>query len=140
MPRLPTKMKQFCDEQKLLRLAYVDGDGYPHVMPVWFVRMGDDFAIGTQNSSAKWQSMQRNPKVAWVIDAGTSTRNYRGVSFSGTAEQITDKRLHRRAFSALGMKYYGSTEHREFLQLFADPSSILIRLRPERFFFWDHTS
>ena len=128
-----------CEEQKLLRLACVDDQGYPRVMPLWFVRVGDDFAFGTGASSAKSQFIQANPKVGWVIDGGTRASNYNGVSFWGTAEKITDQRLHRRAFRALGMKYFGSTEHRTFLQLYDAPETILIRLRPERFFLWDYS-
>jgi len=140
MPRLPLKIKQFCEQQKILRLAYVDADGYPRVMPLWFVRMGNDFVVGTGISSAKWRSIEPNPKVGWVIDGGTRASNYKGVSFWGTAEKVTDNRLHRRAFRALGMKYFGSTKHRTFRQLYANPETILIRLRSEQFFFWDYSA
>lgn len=139
MARLPTKMKRFCDEQKLLRLAYVDQQGYPRVMPLWFVRLGEQFIVGTEASSVKWRHLRRRSKVGWVIDGGTQAEGYLGVSFWGTAEPVTDRRLHRRAFRALGMKYFGSTDHPTFLELYAQPESILIRLAPRRFFTWDYT-
>lgn len=139
MTKLPVKMRQFCEEQKLLRLAYLNRDGYPQVIPLWYVALGNDFVVGTGLSSAKWRFMQQQAKVGWVIDGGTRASNYKGVSFWGTVEPVADPRFYRRAFRALGMKYFGSTEHRTFRQLYATPETILIRLRPERFFFWDYS-
>jgi hypothetical protein len=80
--------------------------------------------------------------VGWVIDGGTSAKNYKGVSFWGTAEQVTDKRLHRRAYRALGEKYFGSAESRAFREIYGEldePGTVFLRLRPERFFFWDYS-
>jgi nitroimidazol reductase NimA-like FMN-containing flavoprotein (pyridoxamine 5'-phosphate oxidase superfamily) len=137
MAKLPAKMKRFCDEQEILRLACVDRSGYPRVWPVWYIRLGDDFIAGTGGDSAKWRLMKKNPKVGWVIDAGDDATSYRGVSFWGSVEEVADKRTWNRAFRALGTKYYGSPEDPDFLALF-QPGTVIFRLKPESCFFWDN--
>jgi nitroimidazol reductase NimA-like FMN-containing flavoprotein (pyridoxamine 5'-phosphate oxidase superfamily) len=134
------KLRQFCEGQDLLRLAYVDDEGYPRVVPLYFIRMGDHFIISTWAHSAKWRFIQQRSKVGWVIDAGTYATNYRGVTFWGVLEKVTDQRVYRRAFLAFAMKYFGSTEHPTFLRLFASPGCIFLKLKPERFYSWDNAS
>lgn len=136
MTRLPMKMKQFCQTQKLLRLSYLDGKGYPRVVPVWFISRGNDFILGTEDFSAKWRSIRKSPNVGWVIDDGTTVKSYKGVSFWGTAKPMTDHRVQRQTFRAVGMKYFDSTEHPTLIELFGQPHSIFIRLKPEHFFCW----
>ncbi len=140
MVRLPMKLRKFCESQDLIRLAFVDSRGYPRVVPAYFIPMAGSFVLGTWGYSAKWQFIQKNPKVGWVIDGGANSYDYRGVSFWGSAEKVEDPRLCRRAFLALSMKYFGSAEHPRSLQLFAGPGCIFIRLRPERFYSWDNAS
>jgi nitroimidazol reductase NimA-like FMN-containing flavoprotein (pyridoxamine 5'-phosphate oxidase superfamily) len=139
MAKFPAKMKQFCDEQQILRLACIDGQGYPHVIPVWYVRMGNDFIVGTDRNSTKWQLMKVNPKVGWVIDTGSDVSSYKGASFRGTVEEVTDKRTWNQAFRAIGTKYYGSPEDPDFLELFGGAGTVLFRLKPESSFFWDYS-
>ncbi len=138
MMRLPEKMRTFCRHQKLLRLAFLDPDGYPRVVPLWFVMRGGEFYFGTDRESPKGRFIRHNPKVGWVVDGGMSARTYKGVSFWGTAAEVTDDRLWKTIWRALGRKYYGSPHDRHFQQLYT-PETMIVRLMPERFFFGDHT-
>ena len=139
MKRLKPSLKEFCEKQDLLRLAYVDR-GRPRVVPIWFVVIGREYYAGTYANSPKWKAIKRKPSVAWVIDGGEQGA-YKGVSMHGQAEEITDRKLRAKIYRALGVKYYGSTDHPKHIEVWGeadDPSSIFFRLKAEDGFWWQY--
>jgi nitroimidazol reductase NimA-like FMN-containing flavoprotein (pyridoxamine 5'-phosphate oxidase superfamily) len=140
MKELSSTLKEFCEKQELLRLAYTDSRGYPRVIPLWFVVMYDDYYIGTDSTSAKWKAIKRDPRVGWVIDGGPRD-HYKGASMFGRAEEVKDQDQRAVIHRFLGMKYYGSVEHPKFLEIYGEPDNaetVYIRLRPEDGTFWEY--
>ncbi|MEU0443547.1 MULTISPECIES: PPOX class F420-dependent oxidoreductase [unclassified Streptomyces] len=79
--------------QRLGRMATVDPQGQPQANPVGF-HLHDDgtvliggYALGT---TKKWRNLQRNAKVALVVDDVVSVRPWRvrGVETRGEAELL----------------------------------------------------
>jgi len=139
MKRLTSTIKEFCEKQTLLRLAYVER-GRPRVVPVWFVVIGRDYYVGTYANSPKWKAIKRKPQVAWVIDGGEQNK-YKGRSLFGQAEEVADRKRRARIYRALGEKYYGSADHPKHLEVWGevdDPSSVYIRLKAEDGFWWEY--
>ena len=62
----------YMSEQRLGRLATVDADGNPHVVPIGFRYNSetDTIDIGGHNivQTKKWRDAGRHPRVAFVID------------------------------------------------------------------------
>lgn len=80
--------------QRLGRLATVDPQGQPQANPVGFFPQDDGtILIGGQRMGAtkKWRNLQKNPKVALVVDDLVSVRPWtvRGVEIRGEAELLT---------------------------------------------------
>ncbi|MGH2689785.1 MAG: PPOX class F420-dependent oxidoreductase, partial [Actinomycetota bacterium] len=50
------------------KLATVDASGQPHVVPIWFVLDGDDVVFTTGEDTVKGRNLQRDPRVAMVVD------------------------------------------------------------------------
>lgn len=139
MKRVPPKLKEFCQKQELLRLAYIDR-GNPRVVPVWFVVIGRDYYIGTYGSSPKWKAIRRKPRVAWVIDGGKQGK-YKGVSMFGEAEEIIDKKVRAKIYRALGEKYFGAASHPKHIEIWGevdDPSAVYARLKAEDGSWWEY--
>src|SRR6476660_6115382 len=59
----------FLGEQRTCRLASL-GPGGPPVSPVWFVWDGALLWVYSLTRSQRWTDIQRDPRVAAVIDAG----------------------------------------------------------------------
>ncbi|HJZ67527.1 MAG TPA: pyridoxamine 5'-phosphate oxidase family protein [Blastocatellia bacterium] len=140
MKRLTRTLKQFSEQQELLRLAYLDQSSRPRVVPVWFVTTANTHYIGTGASSPKWKAMQRDPRVAWVIDGGKKGK-YKGSSMFGKAEAVTDKKLRARLYRLFGEKYFGSADHPRHVEIWGevdDPGSVYIRLKVEDAFSWEY--
>src|SRR5262249_55994577 len=78
-PELSPTLQVFCEHEELLRLAYLDRQGFPRVLPVWFVMLDGAYYVGTGATSAKWRAMQRDARIGWVIDGGPRS-GYKGAS------------------------------------------------------------
>lgn len=140
MKELSPTLKQFCETQELLRLSYIDSKGYPHVLPVWFVVIDDDYYVGTGATSAKWKSLQRNPRTGWVVDGGTKA-GYKGASIHGIAEEVTDAALRARVYEALGIKYFESVDHPKFIEIFGavdDTETVYLKLKANDGISWEY--
>ncbi|MDZ4763911.1 MAG: pyridoxamine 5'-phosphate oxidase family protein [Chloroflexota bacterium] len=64
----------FTDEQRqmlskplIARLATSNADGYPHVVPLWFMLDGDDILIISERNTRKIKNLQANPKAGLTI-------------------------------------------------------------------------
>jgi pyridoxamine 5'-phosphate oxidase family protein len=81
--------------QLLGRLATVDPAGAPQNNPVGF-RIDDEHRIlvggARMGATRKFHNVQRNPRVAFVVDDLASTKPWRPrmVEIRGTAEALTD--------------------------------------------------
>jgi nitroimidazol reductase NimA-like FMN-containing flavoprotein (pyridoxamine 5'-phosphate oxidase superfamily) len=83
MPKLsPDEVDAFLDERgHLLRVATVDADGHPSVVPIWFVRVGDDILFTPRGPSVFLANIRRDPRVGLSIDEDALP--YRKVTVRG---------------------------------------------------------
>jgi PPOX class probable F420-dependent enzyme len=90
MPQLtPSEVETFLDEPgHLLRLATIDADGFPRLVPIWFVRQGDDILFTPRGPSVFLANLRRDPRVALSIDEDPLP--YRKVTVQGTARIVHD--------------------------------------------------
>jgi len=140
MKEISPTLKEFCRRQELMRVAYTDGRGYPRAVPVWFVVVEDEYYFGTDRESAKWKAIERDSRVGWVIDGGAKDK-YKGASMYGAAEEVKDDAVRERVREAMGLKYFGSADHPEFVKIFGeanDPGTVYLRLKAEDGLFWEY--
>ena len=88
MPRLTAnEIDGFLGERgHLLRVATVDEDGYPSVVPIWFVRDGHDLLFTPRGPSVFLANIRRDPRVGLSIDEDPLP--YRKVTVRGTARIV----------------------------------------------------
>jgi nitroimidazol reductase NimA-like FMN-containing flavoprotein (pyridoxamine 5'-phosphate oxidase superfamily) len=139
-PELSPTLQAFCEHEDLLRLAYLDRQGSPRVVPVWFVMIDGAYYVGTGATSAKWRAMQRDARIGWVIDGGPRS-GYKGASLCGHAEEVRDATMRARVYDALGRKYCGTPDEAKFVEIFGhvdDPETVYLRLVPEGGLTWEY--
>jgi nitroimidazol reductase NimA-like FMN-containing flavoprotein (pyridoxamine 5'-phosphate oxidase superfamily) len=130
----------FCQPAELLRLAYLDRQGFPRVVPVWFVIIDRAYYVGTGTTSAKWRAMQRDARIGWVIDGGPRS-GYKGASLRGRAAEVRDAPVRARVYDALGKKYFDTPEDAKFIEIFGrvdDPATVYLQLIPEDGLTWEY--
>ncbi len=130
----------FGQHAELLRLAYLDRQGFPRAVPVWFVIIDRAYYVGTGTTSAKWRAMQRDARIGWVIDGG-SRSGYKGASLRGRAAEVRDATMRARVYDALGKKYFDTPEDAKFIEIFGrvdDPHTVYLQLIPEDGLTWEY--
>lgn len=84
--------------QRLGRLATVGADGAPHVSPVGFRYNPDletiDIGGRAMGQTKKWRDVQRDGRVAFVVDDVPPPWQPRGIEIRGVAQAIDEGGTH----------------------------------------------
>jgi PPOX class probable F420-dependent enzyme len=116
--------------------------GGPAMACVWYGIDGDDLIVSTPSGRRKDRNVQRDPRVALLIDVRDAPHipgalGYRGVEVRGLAEMEDDPGgALRRAIIAR----YLDPVPPEFETRLAGEDRRIIRIRPTRVRTWDYTS
>ncbi len=86
---------EYLKSQTLARLATADDKGQPHVVPVNFrynpvldtIDIGGGLGFATRK---KWRDVQKNPRIAVVIDDVPGPGNVRGIEIRGEVEVLLE--------------------------------------------------
>jgi PPOX class probable F420-dependent enzyme len=79
-------MDDFLGEPNLCRVATVDRDGEPHVVPAWYWWDGRSFHVGAQAADRKVANVRRTGRAAIEVDG--DIRRKRGLLARGSAVVI----------------------------------------------------
>ena len=90
MPQLTSaEVDAFLEEPgHLLRVGTVDDDGFPRVVPIWFIRRDDEILFTPRGPSVFLANIRRDPRVGLSIDEDPLP--YRKVTVRGTARIVHD--------------------------------------------------
>jgi PPOX class probable F420-dependent enzyme len=81
---------KFVEERKSLQVATINRDGSPHLTTLWFARVDGDIVFETFTKSQKIRNLQRDPRIAVLVEDGTTYAELRGVSINGRAELYSE--------------------------------------------------
>ena len=131
----------FLQEERTCRVATLSPDG-PHVTPLSYVWHQETLWLYSITRSQRWTDLQRDPRVAVVVDAGPSYFELRGVEMVGrvemigeqprTGEQVPELEVPERMFA----QRYGSALTAEG-RMALDGRHAWVRLRPTKIVSWD---
>jgi hypothetical protein len=83
----PDEVDAFLAEQRTCRVATVGPHG-PHATPLWYAWHGGALWLTSLCRSQRWADLQRDPRVAAVVDAGEEYGELRGVELRGRVEVV----------------------------------------------------
>jgi PPOX class probable F420-dependent enzyme len=69
----------FLDEERTVICATVGRDGFPHLMPLWYVVRDGELWSWTFAKSQKVRNLERDPRATLQIEAGADYPQLRGV-------------------------------------------------------------
>jgi hypothetical protein len=133
-----TEVDAFLSTERTCRVATTGRDGRPHVAPLWFVWDGTSLWLNSIVRSQRWTDLERDSRVAVVVDAGVEFSELRGVELSGTVAPAGD--IPRTATPdpeltapelLFARKYAGRDEFAP------DGHHAWLRLTPEKLVSWD---
>ncbi|MDQ6749814.1 MAG: pyridoxamine 5'-phosphate oxidase family protein [Actinomycetota bacterium] len=85
----PDEVSAFLAEQRVLICATSGRDGWPHLMPLWYVVRDGELWAWTYAKSQKVRNLERDDRATAQIESGHEYRQLRGVMIKAHC------RLHR---------------------------------------------
>ncbi|MBN9756048.1 hypothetical protein Ae406Ps2_0796c [Pseudonocardia sp. Ae406_Ps2] len=132
----PEEVTAFLDAERTCRVA-TNGVNGPHATPLWYVWDGEALWLTSLSRSQRWTDLQRDPRIAVVVDAGHDYSELRGVELRGSVEVVGEVprtgEPHpelERVEQAMADRYFGG-------QVVIDGRHAWLRLRPEKITSWD---
>ena len=102
---------EFLGIERVLRLATVDEDGWPVVVPLWFVHHPDprgELWIWNLNRARRTSRLELGGRCAITVDAGRDYAELRGLSARATPSRIDDADVPLAVRVAYAKKYFDS--------------------------------
>jgi PPOX class probable F420-dependent enzyme len=79
----------FLAGERTVICATIGRDGFPHLMPLWYVMRGEQLWAWTFAKSQKARNLERDARATLQVEAGTEYQELRGVMLK------TDVTIHR---------------------------------------------
>jgi PPOX class probable F420-dependent enzyme len=130
----------YLDEQKTLIMGTLNHDGWPHLVPMWFVMIDGLVHMHTYKTSQKTVNIERDARGSVLVEDGEEYNRLRGVFIRGRFEVIDDQELCFRIGMRNAKKYMGVTnedEAAEFIRASVRKRIALV-FHPEKTSSWFH--
>jgi nitroimidazol reductase NimA-like FMN-containing flavoprotein (pyridoxamine 5'-phosphate oxidase superfamily) len=129
----------FLAEELIVSCASIGRDGWPHVMPLWYIVRDGSLWAWTYATSQKARNLGRDPRATLLVEAGEDYDELRGAMFKTRAEIERDPELVTALGLAIYERYYDEVPHdvREGV-LRQAPKRVGIRFVEESRATWDH--
>ncbi len=136
----------FIDQQKSLQVATLNADGSVHLSTLWFGIVGetnDDKSIvfETYTKSQKIVNLKRDPRIAILLEDGTTYEKLRGITINTTAELVDDNKEVEPFAAAVLLRNNPDWDEKTAkgaAEMLANKRTAVI-VKPEKIISWDHT-
>lgn len=132
------ELDAFLAHERTCRVATAGPNG-PHLTPLWYVWDGTALWLTSIVNSQRWTDLQRDPRVAVLVDAGEEYGELRGAELRGTVKVVGEVPRTGVPDAALeeperlmARKYYGTDTPNK-----PDGRHAWLRLVPDKITSWD---
>ena len=132
-----SKRDEFLRKEKILRLATIDKDSTPHIVPVWYLYSGKKIYIGTNTKTEKARNVKSHKKVSFCVDVGINAPNIFGVMGKGNAILITNESVVSRVAKKILLRYF-KTLNNKSAKVILDDTDCIIEITPKEYSVWKY--
>ena len=135
----------FLADNVKVQVASIGKDGAPHLSTLFYVVLDGRIAFWTYGRSQKIRNLERDPRVAALVEDGTDYFELRGVSINGTAELVRDQERIFEIGSAVATRMVGASSFEELGDLGRTEverqatKRIAVIIHPDHVATWDHS-
>jgi len=97
------ELAAFLDEERTVVCATNGQDGFPHLMPLWYVMRDADLWAWTFAKSQKVRNLERDPRATLQVEAGGEYAELRGAMLKCDVTVHRDRDL----VTAFGLELFG---------------------------------
>jgi PPOX class probable F420-dependent enzyme len=133
------EIRAFLQERRILQVATIDHDGWPHLVAMWYVLVDDQIVFWTYAKSQKALNLQRDDRLTCMVETGLRYEELRGVQIKGRAMLKNDRELVQRIGELIFERYMGpmNDNMRQIVAAQA-PKRVLVFVEPVEVASWDH--
>jgi len=127
----PAELDELLTSARTLRAGTVSPDGWPHVMPLWFVWHEGEVWFNSLRRSRRARDVAAGSPVALCVDTGTEYAELRGAVLYGRFAPAGDRPELPAVKEAFAAKYWPGVAIPDLA------SHEWLSLRPDRVVSWD---
>lgn len=106
----PADLDAFLTEERVLRLGTVDDEGWPAVVPLWFVWHEEAIWVWNLTRARRTRRLREGTRCAFTVDAGVDYGELRGASGRLEYAFVPDEEVPLQVRAAFSAKYLGTDE------------------------------
>jgi PPOX class probable F420-dependent enzyme len=133
------EIAEFLRRQRSCTLGTVGPQGQIHLVGMWYALLDGEIWFETKRKAQKTVNLRRDPRCSFLVEAGHTYDQLRGVAIEGTGEVVEDEAVVWDVCVNVFERYNGpySEEMRPFVEVMAR-NRAAVRLVPQRTRSWDH--
>ena len=129
----------FLQEQRLVQIATIDHDGWPHLIAMWYVLIDNQIAFWTYAKSQKVVNLRRDARLTCLVETGDRYDELRGVQVKGRAIISNDREIVQRIGGAIWERFTGPLNENTRRMVEAQAvKRVAIFVKPVEIVSWDH--
>ena len=128
----------FLDEERIVQVTTLGPNARPHLMPLWYVRDGDELIGWTYAKSQKTKNLERDPRATIGVDNGIEYQDLRGVMMECDVQLEYEPDEVVKYGLALAKRYAPGVEGTEDAFRAQATKRVGLRFVPTRIITWDH--
>jgi len=133
------EIRAFLEEQRILHVATIDHDGWPHLIAMWYALINDQIVFWTYAKSQKAVNLQRDARLTCLVETGERYDELRGVQIKGRAIINDDRETIQRIGEVIYERYTGPLNDATRQMVAAQaPKRVLVFVEPVEIVSWDH--
>lgn len=129
----------FLHHQRSCTVATIGPQGQVHLVAMWYAVLGEHVWIETKRKSQKVANLRRDPRMSFLVEAGDTYDQLRGVAMEGRGELVDDQSAVWDVCVNIFERYNApyTEELKPFVDLMAH-NRVAVRLDVDRVRSWDH--
>ncbi|MCD4534965.1 TIGR03618 family F420-dependent PPOX class oxidoreductase [Nocardioides sp. cx-169] len=130
---------EFLHQQRSATVATLGPQGRPHLVGMWYAVHDGHVWIETKAKSQKVVNLRRDPTMSFLVEAGHTYDQLRGVALEGTGVVVEDPDVVWEVCVNVFERYHApyTEELKPLVELMAK-NRVVVRLDPVRTRSWDH--
>ena len=126
-------------QQRSSTVATFGPQGQIHLVGMWYAVLDDQIWFETKKKAQKTVNLRRDPRLRFLVEAGHTYDQLRGVAIEGTGVVIEDEDVVWDVCVNIFERYNGpySEEMKPFVEFMAK-NRVVVRLDVDRVRSWDH--
>src|SRR5579871_3453658 len=134
------EIRTILEEQRILQVATIDHDGWPHLVAMWYAVIDGQVVFWTYAKSQKAVNLRRDDRLTCLVETGEAYNELRGVQIKGRAKLVNDRETVQRIAEIIYPRYTGGTLNDVTRQMIAAqaPKRVLVYVEPVEVASWDH--